>query len=246
MQIIPALYIKEGRAAAYRPGDDAALEFLPQDPYDLIDLIGTYEDISRIHLIDMDAVLPGEKNNCGLVGSLANTTVPDLEAGGGINDMEYLKSLQYAGVDYFVLGTVVFENFAFLEAISQASDIKNDRIMIAIDLMDGQLTYHGWTESVEDQNLRNLIRRCLEVGFHRFIITDVDSTHPEKGPDLLFYKELVEQFPEAIFAAAGNIITFQDVDDLKQVGVREVIVGDEIYKEEGLLEKIAAYNKENA
>ncbi|MEZ4830170.1 MAG: HisA/HisF-related TIM barrel protein [Bacteroidia bacterium] len=245
MQIIPALYIKDGKPAIYRPGEYERIEFLPYDPYDLIDEISRH-NVQRIYLVDVDASVDDGKNNKALIVSLANTTIPDLEVGGGIDNMSYLKSLQYSGVDYFVLGSVVFENFDFLVEISQAAHVQNDKVMISLDLLDGRLTCHGWTESVDDTTIRSLVQKCLDLGFSRFICTDVESSHRESGPDVLFYKELVEQFPQAVFAASGQINTFEDVDRLKEVGVHEVIVGNAIYRDFSLLDQISEYNRKEA
>lgn len=244
MQIIPALYIKEGKPAIYRPGDYHRLEFLPYDPYDLIDEISRH-NVQRIYIIDIDASINNGLDNKALITSLANTTIPDLEVGGGINNMDYLKSLQYSGVDYFVLGSVVFENFDFLVEISEAKHIPNEKIMIALDLLDGQLTCHGWTDPADDATIRSLIQKCLDQGFSRFICTDINSTHRDSGPDILFYKELVEQFPEAIFSASGQINTFEEIDKLKAVGIKEAIVGNSIYRDFSLLDQISEYNRKD-
>jgi phosphoribosylformimino-5-aminoimidazole carboxamide ribotide isomerase len=241
MQIIPALYIKDGKAAIYTPSDYENLDYLPQSPYDLIDQIGKY-NIRRIHLVDIDASLDNGKDNRALIGSLANVSIPNLEVGGGIRQMEYLKSLQYAGVDYFVLGSVVMENEPFLTQIQEAKHIRNDRIMISLDILNGQLTTHGWVDTVTGHTAESIIEKCLEQGFSRFICTDIDSEGPDRGPDLAFYESLVERFPQAIFSASGQIRTFADVDKLRKLGVHEVIVGNEIFKEDGLLEKISVYN----
>ena len=243
MQIIPALFIKDGKIAVFRPGDYEHIEFLDKDPYDLISEICNHQ-IQRIYLHDVDASIHLGINNFGLIGSLSNTTVAELEVGG--RDRQYGSSqitCNMLGVDYFVLGSVVLENFDFLVEISEADHVKNDRIMISINVLDGQLTIHGWTQPIDDLTIRALIRRCIDQGFTRFLCTDIDTDNLDKGPDIVFYKELVEQFPDAIFGAAGHINSFGDIDLLKGVGIKEVIVGNEVYKHEGLLKEVSAYNK---
>lgn len=242
MQIVPALYIKDGKPAAYTPGEFDHIDFLDFDPYDLIAEICKHK-VQRIYLVDMDASGTEGKNNRALITSLANTTVAEVEAGGGITNMDYLKSLKYAGVDYFVIGSAAFENQDFLKEISEASHVDNDEITISLDLLDGRLTCHGWTQPVDDQTMRSLIQGSIELGFSRFICTDIDTTHPNNGPDILFYKELVEQFPDVTFLASGHINNFQDVEDLRAVGIKEVIVGNEIYKDLSLLDQISEYNE---
>lgn len=243
MQIIPALYIHNGKAASYQPGDHLSVRYLDQSPYDLIDLLGKH-DVQRIFLLDIEAAQDPLQNNKGLIGSLANVAIPDLEVGGGINDLAYLKSLQYAGVDYFVLGSALFTNPGFFRDICHAPEVKNSSIMVSFDLKDGQLYTLGWTEPITDKHLHDLIGQCLDEGVHRFIITHIDSQHPEKGPAVDFYSELVKTFPGATFAAAGHIHLFDDIDALKSAGVQEVIVGDDWYTREDQMDLISAYNRQ--
>lgn len=245
MQIIPAIYIHHGKAAAYRPGDYQNISYLEQDPYDLIEQLGQL-DVQRIYLIDIDAYQNPGQNNKGLIGSLSNVCIPDLEVGGGINDLPYLKSLQYAGVDYFVLSSVLFENQPILEEIAATEDIPNERIIIGIDLKDGRPTTRGWTQTVTDPTLREFMRTVMSVGFQRFVMTDIKSDRPKDGPDLAFFTELREEFPEAKIAVGGHVHTFEQIDQLKKIGIEEVIVGDDIYRDEGLLARISAYNREEA
>lgn len=241
MQIIPALYIQDGKAASYIPGNYESISYLDKDPYEVINLLGKH-DVQRIILLDIDAAKGTGENNKSLIGSLSNLTVPDLEVGGGINDMEYLKTLQFAGVDYFILGSAVFKNFDLIKEICESDHIKTDRILISLDMLDGRLTTLGWTEAVTEKPLSDVIRECMEFGISRFIISDLNSDHPENGPDLTFYSELIEEFPGAIFSASGHIHSFEDIEALKKVGVSEVIVGNEIYQHEEWMEKISAYN----
>ncbi len=145
MRIIPALYIKDGKVAAYKPGDYENIEFLSIDPYQLIEKLDKLH-IHNIGLIDIDATL-GSKSNAGLIGSLCNVTVTTLHVGGGIKEMDYLKSLQYAGVDYFIIGAAIFNAEAFLKSLNDAEDVKNEKITIAINVMDGKASHHDWLDN---------------------------------------------------------------------------------------------------
>jgi len=240
MQIVPALNIHNGKPCVYIAGKIEDIQYIDKDPYDLIQEIGNYH-IQRIHLTDVDAYVPDGKPNTGLLGSLANTCVVDLEVGGGIHNMDYVKSLQYAGVDYFVLGSVVYDNFDFLNEIAAADHVKNERILISLDVLDGQLFFHGWSQPVTGITPKELMWKCMNAGFYRFIVTDVERT--SKGPNFDFYRELLEQFSGATLGAAGKINTFEDIEKLEEIGVNEVLVGNRIYKEEGLLDVVSEFNK---
>lgn len=239
MQIVPAIYLKDGKLAAYKPGNYNEIEFLNQDPYDFISKIDKLE-IETIGMIDVDSTL-GDHTNTGLIGSLANVTVADVYVGGGILEMEYLKSLQFAGVNYFILGTAVFEKPEFLKTLAVEDHVQNDKVVVSLDILDGQVTYHGWTES-SDISIKDLIAQCQSLGFDNFIINDVHEDQ-SRGPNLSLFKALIEVFPNGSFVASGQIRSFEDIESLGKLGVKAVVVGNQIYKKKGLLERIAAYNK---
>lgn len=240
MQIIPALAIKDGKAVDFQPGRPE-VTLLSIDPYKIIDTLGSHS-VHRVHLVDIDGAEYKGKDNIGLIGSLSNICVCDLEVGGGINNLNHLKSLQYAGVDYFVLGSVVHEKPALLEEISDLKHIKNDDIMIAVDLLDGKLTYHGYADSINDQAVHDVIVRALALGYSRVLITDIDTRHPDHGPDIAFLSVLVQEFPSVKFSVAGHIHTFDQVDRLKEVGIKEVVVGYDFYADTERIKALSAYN----
>jgi phosphoribosylformimino-5-aminoimidazole carboxamide ribotide isomerase len=244
MQIIPALCIKDGKAADFRP-DLPEMVFLDQDPYQIIETFGTH-DIRRTHLVDIDGAQQKGINNTGLIGSLSNTCICNIEVGGGIRSVDYLKSLQYAGVDYFVLGSVVYEHPQFLEEVAALTHIPNDDIMIAVDLVDGQLTYHGYADPIPSGTIRQLIQRGIGHGFFRVLVTDINTSANGQGPVADHYAALVKEFPQVKFSAAGHIATFEDVERLKAVGVVEAVVGYDFYRDEASLKRLAAYNNQEA
>jgi len=240
MQIIPALVIKDGKPAAFEPGAKS-VRFLNRDPYDLIDTFSK-QSIRRIHIVDVDGAQQQGKNNLALIGSLVNVCVSNIEVGGGINDMETLKSLQYAGVDYFMLGSVAYSKPEFLDEILEADHIKNDSITIAVDLVDGQLTYNSYSQQIPEQKVRDVIKRYQDMGFSRVLITDIDTLHPDHGPAIGFFDGIVQAFPDMCISAAGHIDSISDIDHLRDAGVKEVIVGMDLYDTPEALATISAYN----
>jgi phosphoribosylformimino-5-aminoimidazole carboxamide ribonucleotide (ProFAR) isomerase len=240
MQIIPALCIADGKVAAFRPGYNDALP-LPDDPYQLMERLGK-ADILRIHLVDIDAARHEGITNLGLIGSLANVCIPQLEVAGGLQSLDHIRSLRFGGADLFVLGSVVYEKPQFLEEIIRSMTIKPDSIMIALDLVKGELTFHSWKEKVQEEDLYGVIRRMLDLGFTRVLVTDVDIERKDQGPDVAFLTDLVQKFPQVKFTLAGHIRDYADIDRLKAAGVHEVIVGQEFYQDDAALKRISDYN----
>lgn len=243
MQIVPACFVKDGKLAAFKAGNFTKIDFLDIDPYDMINKLDRL-NMGHIGIVDIDAS-KGEKGNSGLVGSLANTSVAKLHVGGGISDLNYLKSLQYAGVDDFILGSAVHENKNFLKEIAEAGHVKNDHISIALDIKDGKLYFHGWKDEASI-SVNHFIQESIHLGFTRFLVTDVTSKPDEVLPDVDFYESLITHFPTCTFVAAGRLDTWKDVDAMAEIGVNAIVVGNRIFKDDSLLAEVAMYNKRNA
>ncbi len=241
MQIIPALCITNGKVAAFRPGHQEFV-LLEEEPYDLITRLNQ-ANIMRVHLVDIDGARHDGVNNVGLIGSLSNLTVSQLAVAGGIETLDYIRSLRFAGADLFVLGSVVYEKPELLDAIIEAKPINPGCIIIGLDLVDGKLRFHGWRDEADQEEVHAVIRRMVDLGFTRFLVTDIDTHHQDQGPDLAFFGSLVQDFPEVKFTAAGHIATYTDINRLKEAGVHEVLVGDEFYDDAEKIQKLSDYNR---
>lgn len=241
MQIIPALCIYQGKVAAFRPGEPESL-IMPDDPYEVIERLGK-ANIMRIHLVDIDGARHEGNNNVGLIGSLSNVTVSQLEVAGGIESLDYIRSLRFAGADLFVVGSVVYDRPEFLEEIKADGIIKPGCIMISLDLIDGQLTFHGWRDIADQSTVIDVIRRMVDLGFTRMLITDVNHDFVDHGPNTSLFSTLTQTFPAVKFTVAGTIKTYEDIEILKKAGVHEVIVGHELWDSEEKLKRLSAYNR---
>ena len=236
MQIIPALYLKHQRFALFQPGN-RALEYLSDDPYALIGSLSVL-DVPRIHIIDQDSWGDSPSPNTGLIGSLGKICGQRIEAGGGIRDMDALRRLRHAGVNYFVIGSALFDHFSFLVEISKDPHFPNSHFLISIDINKGKLAHAGH----QGISVQQLIQKCIDLGFRRFIVNDLNTFRINDGPDVRFYRSLVEGFPSATFSASGRIITLEHIESLEKAGVAEVMVGNEIYLEAGLLDQVSRFN----
>ena len=241
MQIIPALCILGGKVATFQPGNPES-EILPDDPYALVERLSE-ANVLRIHLVDIDGARREGKHNAGLIGSLSNVCVSQLEIAGGLEDLDYIRSLRFAGADLFVIGSVIYDRPAFLEELIQDDGLQPDTIMISLDMIDGQLTFHGWTKAADQERVTSIIERMTELGFSRVLITDVNRDYQQHGPDYSLFSFLTQSFPQVKFTIAGAINSYDDIERLKKSGVHEVIVGQDFYDTDEKLKRLSDYNK---
>ena len=60
-----------------------------------------------------------------------------------------------------------------------------------------------------------------------------------EGPSLLAYERILQSFPSINLIASGGISSIKDIDDVKRLGCKEVVVGKAIYEKAFSLRELA-------
>jgi phosphoribosylformimino-5-aminoimidazole carboxamide ribotide isomerase len=170
----------------------------------------------RIHLVDLDGARAGRVRP-ELVRLVAEAAVPaSLQASGGIRSLEDAHALLDAGADRVIVGTAAFPEPA------DWADALGDRLVVALDVRDGQVRTAGWTEG-SGLALAEAVERCLVAGVRRVHCTAIDRDGTLAGPDL----ELVRSVARSglLVLAAGGVRSPDDVRALAAAGAEAVVVG---------------------
>jgi phosphoribosylformimino-5-aminoimidazole carboxamide ribotide isomerase len=70
-----------------------------------------------------------------------------------------------------------------------------------------------------------LIDDFLTVGLKHVLCTDISKDGTLTGSNVELYKDLCKLYPQVHFQSSGGIGSLQDIEALKETGVRGVIVG---------------------
>jgi|GEM_PF-3315665 len=233
MQIIPALYIKDNKIGIYPPDNYLFVETIADNPYDYVDNICA-AGADTLLLVDTDN-LTGEGSNAPLIGSLCNITLATLYVRGGINNIDYLHSLQYGGVDKFVLDRCVFADEAFLQNLGQIAGFKEAKVIVALDVIDRRVASFK-DQKPSSETAEEAIEECLNLGFTHFLITDLNPDRDE--PDFDFFEDISNKYPQCFFIAGGDIYKPEHVQRFKQLGLEAVLIGGAVYQSKELLQNI--------
>src|SRR5262245_34039708 len=170
----------------------------------------------RIHLVDLDGARSGRVRP-ELVRAVAEAAAPArLQASGGIRSQDDAAALLAAGADRVIVGTAAFPDPA------PWADALGERLVVALDVRDGQVRASGWTEGA-GLSLDDAVARCLAAGVTRVHCTAIDRDGTLAGPDL----ELVRRVADSglrVIAAAG-VRTPADVAALADSGAEAAVVG---------------------
>jgi len=169
----------------------------------------------RIHLVDLDGARSGRVRP-ELVGEVAAAVAPAaLQASGGIRSLDDARALLAAGAGRVVVGTAAFPDPAPWAELG-------DRLVVALDVREGQVRTAGWTEAA-GLTVDEAARRCRDAGVTRVLCTAIDRDGTLAGPDL----ELVRRVAATGLAvlAAGGVRSPEDIAALAVAGAEAAVVG---------------------
>jgi phosphoribosylformimino-5-aminoimidazole carboxamide ribotide isomerase len=242
MYIIPAIDILDGKVVRLREGD-----YNQKTVYDvsIAEMIETYRSNGTefIHIIDLNGA-KGDFSNQAALFEIIRKTDMKVQYGGGIRTIKQVTDLLDAGIQRVIVGTQAITNPDFLQELSTEVGKKYDyanRIVIAIDVLDEVIKYSGWMES-SPIKLMDYVDKCLQLGFFRFLCTDINKDGKLGGAAIDLYRKLLDHSPFIKLIASGGISSMQDIEELAALDIRSVVVGKAIYENRVSIDEIKEWN----
>lgn len=231
MKVIPAIDLMEGKVVRLFKGQAEKKTIYSTEP---VKIAKQWEKSGAdlIHLVDLDATLQ-RGSNWELVKKIVKEISIPIQVAGGLRDISIItKALSIASK--VVLGTFAFKNKQLLEKL--LSDFGNDRIVISVDHVDGNIVIDGWKKNT-GINLIEGIHEFLELGFSEFLLTNVNRDGTLQGPDLEFLKKTCDISGTKIIAS-GGISNINDVLQIKNCNAYGVILGKALYENKISIEEV--------
>jgi len=242
MYIIPAIDILNGKVVRLCEGD-----YDQVTSYDvtLEKMIDKYQSNGTeiIHIIDLNGA-KGDFSNQKFLFDMIRKTDIKVQYGGGVRSIVKVKELIDSGIHRVIVGTQALINNNFLSELSQeicGKEKCQDQIVIAIDVLDEVIKYSGWMES-SPIKLMDYVDKCLNLGFFRFLCTDIDKDGKLGGAGVSLYKKLLEHSPFIKLIASGGVSSMKDIEDLQKIKVESCVVGKAIYEGKISIEEIKDWN----
>jgi phosphoribosylformimino-5-aminoimidazole carboxamide ribotide isomerase len=214
IEVIPAVDVLGDEAVRLHEGDYGRVVARAADPAELAARFAE-AGATRIHLVDLDGARSGRVRP-GLVRAVADATGVPVQASGGIRSPADAHALLAAGADRVVVGTAAFPDPSpWVEELGA-------RLVVAIDVRDGEVRTRGWTEG-SGVSLADALDRCGSAGVERVLCTAIDRDGTLRGPDLALARRVAATGLRVL--AAGGIRSPDDVAALAAEGAEAAIVG---------------------
>ncbi len=224
--MIPAIDLMKGQVVRLQQGDPDRATFYNAlgNPIQIAELWKN-EGARYLHIVDLDAAI-GTGNNRSQIRMIIDMVKLPLEVGGGIRTVEDVRLFINLGVDRVILGTAAMEQPELL--VSCLSECGSDKIAVALDYLGTNVMTRGWTKYT-GYSVESALSRLVEVGVRTFILTCISRDGSLTGPDLETLARCA-RLKSINILAAGGVGSLEDLQRLKNIGVKGVVVGKALYE----------------
>ncbi len=242
MYIIPAIDVLNQKVVRLVEGDYQQVTTYKvglEEQIELYQANGT----EFVHVIDLNGA-KGDFSNQKYLFDIIKKTDMKVQYGGGVRSIDKIKELLDAGMHRVIVGTQAITNPDFLQELSaEMCDKANcsDKVVVAIDVLDEVIKYSGWMES-SPIKLMDYVDKCLQLGFFRFLCTDITKDGKLGGAGVDLYKKLLNQSPFIKLIASGGISSMKDIEELNDLKVESCVVGKAIYENRISIDEIKEWN----
>jgi phosphoribosylformimino-5-aminoimidazole carboxamide ribotide isomerase len=244
MYIIPAIDILNKKVVRLREGDYQQVTEYDVTLEEMIDRYKSY-GTNMIHIIDLNGAKNDFSNQQYLFDIIKKTDML-VQYGGGIRSIDKVKELIDAGIHRVIVGTQAITNPDFLPQLSKeicGKEKCSDQVVIAIDVLDEVIKYSGWMES-SPIKLMDYVDKCLNLGFFRFLCTDINKDGKLGGAGVELYAKLLDHSPFIKLIASGGISSMNDIEQLNKLKIESCVVGKAIYEGHIRIDEIKDWNLE--
>lgn len=223
MLILPAIDLFEGKAVRLFKGDYQQMTVYSENPPEIaLDFKAAGAEF--IHLVDLEGAKSGETPNFDTVCRIISESGLKAEIGGGIRNDATVEKYISAGAARVILGTAALNDRAFLRRML---DKHGEKIAVGVDLKDGYVATHGWTET-SSVLCDEFFSELEEMGVKTVICTDISRDGAMMGTNRALYKDLSEKYSIDI-VASGGVSSMEDIETLSAMGLYGAIVGKAYY-----------------
>jgi phosphoribosylformimino-5-aminoimidazole carboxamide ribotide isomerase len=217
MQVLPALDLLGDDAVRLEQGDFNRVIFRQPIEEFMARIVATEPPL--VHIVDLQGARDGALRLDVVQRCAAVANGVPLQVSGGIRSIASARAALEAGASRVIVGTAAWESY---DALALFADTFAQQLLIALDVRDGRIATHGWTES-SALDVDEALALCRKASVARLHVTAIDRDGTMRGPDLALYRRVCASGIAVV--AAGGVRDDRDVDALEAVGCEAAIMG---------------------
>lgn len=227
-EIIPSIWIIDGKCVRLKRGDFATQEVISNNP---LEIAQTFEGIGikRLHLVDLDGARRGEPKNYHILEAIAGYTDLLVDFTGGIStDGDVIKCFEFGAKTVTIASAAANHPERFAQFLLSYG---REKINLAADSnpADHKIKIKGWLKKTEI-DLFDHIEFFYDRGLKYLKCSDVTRDGVMQGPNFDLYREIIEKFPSIHVAASGGVRGIDDFKELRDMGLKAAVFGRAYYE----------------
>jgi imidazole glycerol-phosphate synthase subunit HisF len=188
-------------------------------------------DVDELVLLDITATLNQTVPDIHSIEEFSQECSVPLTVGGGISNLDQIKSLLYSGADKIIINSAAYENPNLIE--KAASRFGSQCVVCSIDVKnnnDG--TYSCWSHSGSMQTKKNPIqwvRQLVDLGAGEILLTSIDRDGTMEGYDLDLIRKITSLVDIPVIAS-GGAGSYQDMIDVIRISGASAIAASSMFQ----------------
>ncbi|PTQ81808.1 1-(5-phosphoribosyl)-5-[(5-phosphoribosylamino)methylideneamino] imidazole-4-carboxamide isomerase [Trichococcus patagoniensis] len=220
IEIWPAIDLIDNKSVRLTEGDYGTKEEMQRTPQEAIAFYAQYEQVKRIHIVDLMGALNQKPEETPFIEQLLQQSALPVEIGGGIRSEETITHYFEKGASYVIVGTKGLQDLPWLAEMTAKYPGK---IYLGLDAKGELVAVNGWTETGR-QTIYDVVEATNPMALGGIIYTDISKDGKMAGPNFELTGKLVELSTHPI-TASGGVRNIEDIKKLEALGVAAAIVG---------------------
>ncbi|MEM3832538.1 MAG: 1-(5-phosphoribosyl)-5-[(5-phosphoribosylamino)methylideneamino] imidazole-4-carboxamide isomerase [Thermoprotei archaeon] len=221
MELWASIDLMKGKVVRLVRGDPSNIIVYSNEPVKIA-LQWQSMNIYGLHIVDLDAALGLGNNSDTIIQIATNVNIP-IQVGGGLRNIRDVNDMLKIA-DRVVIGTGIFSGQINGSELLQYG---TERVVIALDHKNGKIVVNGWRKELQLE-LTTVLKDLWHQGFRLFLSTNTTKDGTLSGLDSGIIKELEKIYLKGVYIA-GGISSINDLIELRNLGVRGVILGRALY-----------------
>ncbi len=222
--VMPAVDLKDGKCVRLVQGDPRHRTVELDDPVEAA-LKWQALGAKRLHLVDLDGALGGERKNEAIAYKIMQTLDIPVQFGGGIRSFTDAGRLLDQGFEKIIIGTSAMKDTEMLAAL--CNKYGRERLIVALDSRGGRVVTEGWVKDTGER--ASDAAKRFEPFASECLFTNVDVEGMVRGINTEAVAEMVCSTKMGVIAS-GGISSLKDIEDIKKAGASGVVIGTALYK----------------
>ena len=224
MQLFPTIELQDGKCVSLNSGRLGEPSIWHVD---VLEKAQEFADAGAgwIQVTDFDAIV-GSDTSRALVESVIRQTPASVQVGGGIRTLDQIARWIDFGAGRVVIGTAATLDPAFVQ---QAALHYPDQIVLAVDVWEGKVMNHGWTEKTAFDPV-DFGKRFDDDPLAAILFTDIDQEVRRTEAGLARVTAFARALRNPVIAR-GHVSELDDISKLKYVyNVDGAVIGRALFE----------------